>query len=120
MTQTNFRQWNEQPTLLFDEKWKTGMAVEFGNATPEFGIIRLNMGSCLSICVACGSGTNVAPKRSVHVIITPNTNIKILEDISKLPKSLLDGCKYIYPSNDEPKLNISHTIEKRIADEPPM
>ena len=30
MGQTNFRQWNEEPTELFDEKWQTGMCVEFG------------------------------------------------------------------------------------------
>ena len=28
MAQTNFRQWNEQPTESFDPKWKSGMAVE--------------------------------------------------------------------------------------------
>ena len=58
MGQTNFRQWNEQPTEMFDEKWQTtGMCVEFGQEDrPEYGIIRLNMGTCLSILVACGSG----------------------------------------------------------------
>ena len=121
MPQTNFRQWNEQPTELFDPKWETGMAVEFGfpTQTPEYGIIRLNMGSQLSICVCCGTGTDKRPQRAVHVIITPQVPIKELHDLSKLAKTLQEGCKIYYPTTEnkateEETLNVSHTLEKRI------
>ena len=117
MGQTNFRQWNEQPTEMFDEKWQTGMCVEFGQEDrPEYGIIRLNMGTCLSILVACGSGGEERPKRDVHVIITPN--IRILEhDGSKLSDKL-KYCRHDQHYEDSNELTISHTIEKRIETYP--
>ena len=112
MSQTNFRQWNQQPTEMFDKKWQTGMCVEFGQEQkPEYGIIRLNMGCSMSILVACGSGGEERPKRDVHVIITPV--IRLVEcDATKLPDSIR-YCKHDQRIVDNEELAISHTIEKR-------
>ena len=118
MSQTNFKQWNDQPTELWDEKWKSGMCVEFGQEdSPEYGIIRLNMGSCMSICVACGTGTQEPPRRDVHVIITPSTRI-IEHDGSKL-SPLLKTCKHDKHLQDTgEEMSVSHTIAKRIETYP--
>ena len=77
------------------------------------------MVSQLSICVCCGTGTDKPPRRAVHVIITPQVPIKELHDLSKLAKTLQEGCEIYYPTtenkaNEEKTLNVSHTLEKRI------
>ncbi len=84
----------------YKEQWKegdfhVGDAVECGFDNPDFGIISFTSGDYMSVCTACGSGTDELPHRDINVVISSVVPVRKLEEheYTKLDAQLRKGCK---------------------------
>ena len=114
----------------WDELWSSkdfeiGDPVECGYGDPDYGIISFISGNTMSVCTACGTGTEVLPHRDINVVVSNVVPVRKLEDheYSKLDAQLREGCKAktetaSTEASKKGKITISHTIEKRVKDEP--
>jgi len=115
----------------YEHQWKegdyhVGDPVECGFGNPDYGIISFISGDYMSVCTACGSGTDELPHRDINVVISNVVPVKKLEEheYTKLDAQLRKGCKtHIETSGNEAskesKKHVSHTLRKRIATYPP-
>ena len=114
----------------YKEQWKegdfhVGDAVACGFENIDYGIISFTSGDYMSVCTACGSGTDELPHRDINVVISSVVPVKKLEEheYAKLDAQLRKGCqtKTETSSNEvseESKKHVSHTLRKRIATYP--
>ena len=114
----------------YKEQWKegdfhVGDPVECGFQNIDYGIISFVSGDYMSVCTACGSGTDELPHRDINVVISSVVPVRKLEEheYTKLDAQLRKGCKtQIETSGDEAseesKKHVSHTLRKRIATYP--
>ena len=115
----------------YKEQWKegdfhVGDAVACGFENIDYGIISFTSGDYMSVCTACGSGTDELPHRDINVVISSVVPVRKLEEheYTKLDAQLRKGCKtHIETSgneaSEESKKHVSHTLRKRIATYPP-
>ena len=113
-------------------KWKgedftKGDPVEFGHYDykPEYGIISFLDKEYMTVCTSCQGGTNEPYPRAVNVVVCPIIPVRRLreDEYSKLDASLKEGCQTKVETSKieaskKGEVTISHTIEKRIKDEP--
>ena len=114
----------------YKEQWKegdfhVGDAVACGFENIDYGIISFTSGDYMSVCTACGSGTDELPHRDINVVISNVVPIRKLEEheYSKLDAQLRKGCKTKTETSgneasEESKKHVSHTLRKRIATYP--
>ena len=116
----------------WDKAWSckdfaVGDPVEFGHKgyAPEYGIISFLTEDSMSVCTACGSGTDKLPHRDINVVVSSVMPVRKLEEheYTKLDAQLRKGCKtHIETSgneaSEESKKHVSHTLRKRIATYP--
>jgi len=114
----------------YKEQWKegdfhVGDAVACGFENIDYGIISFASGDYLSVCTACGTGTDELPHRDINVVISSVVPVRKLEEheYSKLDAQLRKGCqtKTETSSNEvseEGKEHVSHTLRKRIETYP--
>ena len=79
----------------------------------------------MSVCTACGSGTDELPHRDINVVISNVVPVRKLEEheYTKLDAQLRKGCKTktetsSNEASEESKKHVSHTLRKRIATYP--
>ena len=111
-------------------QWKegdfhVGDAVACGFENIDYGIISFTSGDYMSVCTACGSGTNELPHRDINVVISSVVPVRKLEEheYTKLDAQLRKGCKTQTETSgneasEESKKHVSHTLRKRIATYP--
>ena len=114
----------------YKEQWKegdfhVGDAVACGFENIDYGIISFTSGDYMSVCTACGSGTDELPHRDINVVISSVVPVKKLEEheYTKLDAQLRKGCKTQTETSgneasEESKKHVSHTLRKRIATYP--
>ena len=114
----------------YKEQWKegdfhVGDAVACGFENIDYGIISFTSGDYMSVCTACGSGTNELPHRDINVVISSVVPVRKLEEheYTKLDAQLRKGCKTQTETSgneasEESKKHVSHTLRKRIATYP--
>ncbi len=92
---------------------------------PEYGIISFLDEQYMTVCTSCSSGTDDPYPRAVNVVVSPIIPVRRLKEheYSKLDASLKEGCQTFTKTSKteaskEGEVTISHTIEKRIKDEP--
>ena len=114
----------------YKEQWKegdfhVGDAVACGFQNIDYGIISFTSGDYMSVCTACGSGTDELPHRDINVVISSVVPVRKLEEheYSKLDAQLRKGCKTKTETSgneasEEGKKHVSHTLRKRIATYP--
>ena len=114
----------------YEVQWKEGDfhigdVVACGFENVDYGIISFTSAESMSVCTACGSGTDELPHRPIHVVISNVVPIRKLEEheYTKLDAQLRQGCKtHIETSgnevSEESKKHVSHTLRKRIATYP--
>ena len=114
----------------YKEQWKegdfhVGDAVACGFENIDYGIISFASGDYLSVCTACGTGTDELPHRDINVVISNVVPIRKLEEheYSKLDAQLRKGCQTQTETSgneasEESKKHVSHTLRKRIATYP--
>lgn len=114
----------------YKEQWKegdfhVGDAVACGFENIDYGIISFASGDYLSVCTACGTGTDELPHRDINVVISNVVPIRKLEEheYSKLDAQLRKGCKTQTETSgneasEESKKHVSHTLRKRIETYP--
>ena len=114
----------------YKEQWKegdfhVGDAVACGFENIDYGIISFASGDYLSVCTACGTGTDELPHRDINVVISSVVPVRKLEEheYSKLDAQLRKGCQTkVETSSDEAseesKKHVSHTLRKRIETYP--
>jgi len=114
----------------YKEQWKegdfhVGDAVACGFENIDYGIISFTSGDYMSVCTACGSGTDELPHRDINVVISSVVPVKKLEEheYTKLDAQLRKGCKTKTETSsnevsEESKKHVSHTLRKRIATYP--
>ena len=115
----------------YKEQWKegdfhVGDAVACGFENIDYGIISFTSGDYMSVCTACGSGTDELPHRDINVVISSVVPVRKLEEheYTKLDAQLRKGCKTKTQTSgneasEESKKHVSHTLRKRIATYPP-
>ena len=115
----------------YKEQWKegdfhVGDAVACGFENIDYGIISFTSGDYMSVCTACGSGTDQLPHRDINVVISSVVPVRKLEEheYTKLDAQLRKGCKTKTQTSgneasEESKKHVSHTLRKRIATYPP-
>ena len=111
----------------WDELWSSkdfavGDPVECGFCDPDYGIISFLSEGSMSVCTACGTGTEVLPHRDINVVISNVVPVRKLEDheYSKLDAQLREGCKTQVETSEveaseESEEHVSHTLRKRIG-----
>ena len=114
----------------YKEQWKegdfhVGDAVACGFENIDYGIISFASGDYLSVCTACGTGTDELPHRDINVVISNVVPIRKLEEheYSKLDAQLRKGCQTQTETSgneasEESKKHVSHTLRKRIETYP--
>ena len=114
----------------YKEQWKegdfhVGDAVACGFENIDYGIISFTSGDYMSVCTACGSGTDELPHRDINVVISSVVPVRKLEEheYTKLDAQLRKGCKTktetsSNEASEESKKHVSHTLRKRIATYP--
>lgn len=114
----------------YKEQWKegdfhVGDAVACGFENIDYGIISFTSGDYMSVCTACGSGTDELPHRDINVVISSVVPVRKLEEheYTKLDAQLRKGCKTKTETSgneasEESKKHVSHTLRKRIATYP--
>ena len=114
----------------YKEQWKegdfhVGDAVACGFENIDYGIISFASGDYLSVCTACGTGTDELPHRDINVVISNVVPIRKLEEheYSKLDAQLRKGCQTQIETSgneasEESKKHVSHTLRKRIETYP--
>ena len=114
----------------YEVQWKEGDfhigdVVACGFENVDYGIISFTSAESMSVCTACGSGTDELPHRPIHVVISNVVPIRKLEEheYTKLDAQLRKGCQtQIETSEDEAseksKKHVSHTLRKRIETYP--
>lgn len=114
----------------YKEQWKegdfhVGDAVACGFENIDYGIISFTSGDYMSVCTACGSGTDELPHRDINVVISSVVPVRKLEEheYTKLDAQLRKGCKTQTETSgneasEESKKHVSHTLRKRIATYP--
>ena len=114
----------------YKEQWKegdfhVGDPVECGFQNIDYGIISFVSGDYMSVCTACGSGTDELPHRDINVVISSVVPVRKLEEheYTKLDAQLRKGCKTKTETSgneasEESKKHVSHTLRKRIATYP--
>ena len=114
----------------YKEQWKegdfhVGDAVACGFQNIDYGIISFASGDYLSVCTACGTGTDELPHRDINVVISNVVPIRKLEEheYSKLDAQLRKGCQTQTETSgneasEESKKHVSHTLRKRIETYP--
>ena len=113
---------NKWDELWSSEDFVIGDPVECGYGNPDYGIISFISGNTMSVCTACGTGTEVLPHRDINVVVSSVVPVRRLEphEYTKLDAQLRKGCKAnLETSEDEAseksKKHVSHTLEKRIS-----
>ena len=108
-----------------EEDFRLGDPVECGFSNPDFGIISFLCEESMSVCTACASGTEDLPHRDINVVVSTVVPVRKLEEdeYTKLDAQLREGCKAktetaSTEASKKGKITISHTIEKRVKDEP--
>ena len=111
----------------WDELWSSkdfeiGDPVECGYGNPNYGIISFISGNTMSVCTACGTGTEVLPHRDINVVVSNVVPVRKLEDheYSKLDAQLRKGCQTktetaSTEASEEGEEHVSHTLRKRIG-----
>lgn len=111
----------------YKEQWKegdfhVGDAVACGFENIDYGIISFTSGDYMSVCTACGSGTDELPHRDINVVISSVVPVRKLEEheYTKLDAQLRKGCKTQTETSgneasEESKKHVSHTLRKRIG-----
>ena len=114
----------------YKEQWKegdfhVGDAVACGFQNIDYGIISFTSGDYMSVCTACGSGTDELPHRDINVVISSVVPVRKLEEheYSKLDAQLRKGCQTQTETSgneasEESKKHVSHTLRKRIETYP--
>ena len=114
----------------YKEQWKegdfhVGDPVECGFQNIDYGIISFVSGDYMSVCTACGSGTDELPHRDINVVISSVVPVRKLEEheYTKLDAQLRKGCKTQTETSgneasEESKKHVSHTLRKRIETYP--
>ena len=114
----------------YKEQWKegdfhVGDAVACGFENIDYGIISFASGDYLSVCTACGTGTDELPHRDINVVISNVVPIRKLEEheYTKLDAQLRQGCQTQTETSgneasEESKKHVSHTLRKRIETYP--
>ena len=114
----------------YKEQWKegdfhVGDAVACGFENIDYGIISFTSGDYMSVCTACGSGTDELPHRDINVVISSVVPVRKLEEheYTKLDAQLRKGCKTKTETSgneasEESKKHVSHTLRKRIETYP--
>ena len=114
----------------YKEQWKegdfhVGDPVECGFQNIDYGIISFVSGDYMSVCTACGSGTDELPHRDINVVISSVVPVRKLEEheYTKLDAQLRKGCKTKTETSgneasEESKKHVSHTLRKRIETYP--
>ena len=114
----------------YKEQWKegdfhVGDAVACGFENIDYGIISFISGDYMSVCTACGSGTDELPHRDINVVISNVVPVRKLEEheYTKLDAQLRKGCQTKIETSgneasEESKKHVSHTLRKRIATYP--
>ena len=114
----------------WDELWSSedfviGDPVECGYGDPDYGIISFLSGNTMSVCTACGTGTEDLPHRDINVVVCNVVPVRKLEDheYSKLDAQLREGCKTktetsSNEASEKSKEHVSHTLRKRIETYP--
>ena len=114
----------------YEVQWKegdfhVGDPVECGFDNLDYGIISFTSEDYMSVCTACGTGTDELPHRAINVVISTVVPVRRLEEheYTKLDPQLRKGCqKKVETSSDEAseesKKHISHTLRKRIEEKP--
>ena len=116
----------------WDKVWSckdfaVGDPVEFGRKdyAPEYGIISFLTEDSMSVCTACGSGTDALPHRDINVVVSSVIPVRKLKEheYTKLDAQLRKGCQTkIETSGNEAskegKEHVSHTLRKRIETYP--
>ena len=114
----------------YKEQWKegdfhVGDAVACGFQNIDYGIISFTSENAMSVCTACGSGTDELPHRDINVVISNVVPVRKLEEheYAKLDAQLRKGCKTQTETSgneasEESKKHVSHTLRKRIATYP--
>ena len=111
----------------YEMQWKegdfhVGDAVACGFENIDYGIISFASGDYLSVCTACGTGTDELPHRDINVVISNVVPIRKLEEheYSKLDAQLRKGCQTktetsSTEASEEGEEHVSHTLRKRIG-----
>tara|TARA_Y100001970_G_scaffold278229_1_gene383635 strand:+ start:610 stop:993 length:384 start_codon:yes stop_codon:yes gene_type:complete len=114
----------------YEVQWKegdfhVGDPVECGFDNLDYGIISFTSEDYMSVCTACGTGTDELPHRAINVVISTVVPVRRLEEheYTKLDPQLRKGCQTkVETSSDEAseesKKHISHTLRKRIEEKP--
>ena len=116
---------NDWEPVWKEEDFRLGDPVECGFGNPDFGIISFLCDESMSVCTACASGTEELPHRDINVVVSTVVPVRKLEEheYTKLDAQLREGCKAktetaSTEASKKGKITISHTIEKRVKDEP--
>ena len=114
----------------YEVQWKEGDfhigdVVACGFENVDYGIISFTSAESMSVCTACGTGTEELPHRPIHVVISNVVPIRKLEEheYTKLDAQLRKGCQTQIETSgneasEESKKHVSHTLRKRIATYP--
>ena len=107
------------------EDFAIGDPVACGFSNPDYGIISFLTENSMSVCTACGSGTDDLPHRDINIVISGVTPVRRLEEneYTKLDAQLRKGCQTQIETSgneasEESKKHVSHTLRKRIATYP--
>ena len=86
---------NNWDVLWSSKDFAVGDPVECGYGDPDYGIISFLSEGSMSVCTACGTGTEVLPHMDINVVISNVVPVRKLEDheYSKLDAQLREGCK---------------------------
>ena len=114
----------------YEMQWKegdfhVGDAVACGFENIDYGIVSFTSGDYMSVCTACGSGTDELPHRDINVVISSVVPVRKLEEheYTKLDAQLRKGCQTQTETSgneasEESKKHVSHTLRKRIETYP--
>lgn len=112
---------NDWDELWSDKDFVVGDPVACGYGDPDYGIISFISENTMSVCTACGSGTDQLPHRDINVVVSSVTPVRKLKEneYTKLDAQLRQGCQTKTETSEtkaskESEVTISHTIEKRI------
>ena len=112
---------NDWDELWSDKDFVVGDPVACGYGDPDYGIISFISENTMSVCTACGSGTDQLPHRDINVVVSSVTPVRKLKEneYTKLDAQLRQGCQTKTETSEtkaskKSEVTISHTIEKRI------
>ena len=116
---------NDWDELWSDKDFVVGDPVACGYGDPDYGIISFISENTMSVCTACGSGTDQLPHRDINVVVSSVTPVRRLEEneYTKLDAQLRKGCQTQIETSsneasEESKKHVSHTLRKRIETYP--